>query len=193
MENKTLSEAAHAFAEEAHEGQYRIGGLPYIVHPERVAALVRKYKGDSSETESLAAAAYCHDLLEDTDVTYYRLVDHFGYCVASLVMEVTSNPDMKAGVGSKKEYLAYKLQHMTSWALVIKLCDRLDNISDMGGTTKKWKERYIEETLFILDYIEARRQLTPTVKAIIADLRDAIDYQILKNSISHDVFSQKCL
>lgn len=162
------------FAQRAHDGQSRKDGSPYFSHPNRVANLVRQYKGESHEIESLVAAAYCHDLLEDTEITYYDLVQAFGYCVASLVMELTTNPEMKNGVGSKEKYLAYKLNHMTHWALVIKLCDRLDNITDMNGCSKEWKDRYIGETDFIIKYIKQNRILTPTQCDIIIDLEDKI-------------------
>lgn len=167
---QTVADFARQFAQNAHNGQIRKDGRPYFTHPERVAELVRKYKGDSYEIESLAAAAYCHDLLEDTCVTYYDLVNAFGYCVASLVMELTTNPEMKSGVGSKAAYLAYKIKHMTHWALVIKFCDRLDNISDMEGGTEKWKRKYIEETVYILEYVAEHRELTNTQRAIMKDL-----------------------
>lgn len=170
----TIANFAYDFAKQAHEGQLRKDGRPYFTHPKRVANLVRQYKGDSNEIESLVAAAYCHDLLEDTQITYYDLVNAFGYCVASLVMELTTNPEMKCGVGSKKEYLSYKLRHMTHWALVIKLCDRLDNISDMNGGTEEWKRKYIEETEYILDYIKKFRTLTSTQSAIVFDLERVI-------------------
>ena len=171
---RTKADFAREFALEAHAGQFRSGGSPYFEHPERVAKLVRRYKGDSHEIESLVAAAYCHDTLEDTDVTYYDLVNTFDYCVASLVMELTTNPEMKNGVGNKSKYLAYKLKHMTDWALVIKLCDRYDNLSDMRGCTPGWCAKYCNETIYILDYLEKERQLTPTQSAIIVDLREAL-------------------
>lgn len=170
----TIANFAYDFAQQAHNGQLRKDGRPYFTHPERVANLVRQYKGNSHEIENLIAAAYCHDLLEDTIITYYDLVNAFGYCVASLVMELTTNPEMKKGIGSKKIYLGYKLKHQTHWALVIKLCDRLDNISDMEGTENSWRVKYIEETRYIIDFIRENRELTPTHKAIIADIEQVL-------------------
>lgn len=170
----TMADFAKDFAQKAHEGQFRKDGRPYFTHPERVASLVLKYKGWSHEAESLIAAAYCHDLLEDTIVTYYDLVNAFGYCVASLVLELTTNPEMKRGIGSKKEYLGYKLKHMTHWALVIKLCDRLDNISDMAGGSESWKKKYIDETEYIISYIEQNREITRTHREIIEAIKKVV-------------------
>lgn len=166
----TIADFAAEYAEKAHGNQLRKDGRLYFTHPQRVAQLVRAYKGNSHEIESLVAAAYCHDLLEDTSIRYYDLIAAFGYCVASLVLEVTTNKSMKNAVGSKKEYLACKLEQLSSWALVIKLCDRLDNISDMNGCTEEWQRKYIEETIYILDYIEAHRELTATHIHIINDI-----------------------
>lgn len=170
----TMADYAKDFAMNAHNGQFRKDGRPYFTHPSRVADLVRQYKGNSHEIESLVAAAYCHDLLEDTTVNYYDLVNAFGYCVASLVMELTTNPEMKKGIGSKKIYLGYKIKHMTHWALVIKLCDRLDNISDMKGGTEAWKKKYIDETEYIIEYIEENRDITHTQRAILKDLYSVV-------------------
>lgn len=170
----TVADFAKVYAEQAHKGQLRRDGRPYFTHPERVAALVRKYKGDSHEADQLVAAAYCHDLLEDTPVTYYDLVNAFGYCVASLVMELTTNPEMKKGVGDKGKYLAYKLKHMTHWALVIKLCDRLDNISDTNGCTQEWIDKYVAETKYIIEYIQTNRTLTRTQNILVKLLNEAI-------------------
>lgn len=170
----TMSDFAKDFAEQAHRGQLRKDKRQYFTHPERVAGLVRQFKGDSHEVDQLVAAAYCHDLLEDTSVTYYDLVNAFGYCVASLVMELTTNPEMKKGVGDKAKYLSYKLKHMTHWALVIKLCDRLDNISDTNGCTQAWIDNYINETKYIIEYIQNNRTLTRTQCILITYLQDKI-------------------
>lgn len=166
----TIADFAWSFGEKAHRGQKRKDGSDYFDHPCRVADLVRFYKGDSHEVEALTAAAYLHDTLEDTDINYYDLVKAFGYQIASLVMELTSSPEMKEGIGDKARYLSFKMKHMTHWALVIKLCDRLDNLSDTVGCTPKWIARYVLETAHILGYLVNNRELTPTHRLIMDDL-----------------------
>jgi (p)ppGpp synthase/HD superfamily hydrolase len=168
-----ISERAKKYATEKHKGQPRKNGDEYISHPIGVAELVIKYK-KSHNIDVLTAAAYLHDVLEQTDATYYELVDLFGYDVASIVMELTTNEEMKDAIG-KERYLAYKLKHMTSWALVIKLCDRLHNISDLDLQDESFRNRYIGETLYILNYIIDNRELSDTHKAIIRDIRLGID------------------
>jgi len=179
---KTIIDFAAEFATAAHSNQKRKDGRDYIVHPTNTAKLVKFYKEGHSETNSLVAPAYLHDVLEDTSVTYYQLVDTFGYLIAGLVMELTSNPEMKAELGDKSKYLSYTLKHMTSWALVIKLCDRLDNISDLKGCDEKWILRYFKETAYILNYCARERELTKTHKQICRDIiarlwQIRIDYQ----------------
>lgn len=167
---RTLSGFAESFAANAHMTQTRKDGSPYIVHPTRVAALVSQYKYGSHELESLLAAAFLHDTLEDTSTTYYQLVENFGHLVASIVLELTTNPEMKSGVGDKGKYLAYKCKHMTHWALVIKLCDRIDNMSDLSVCAPEWIIKYTRETETIINYLMKNRELTNTHKAILRDL-----------------------
>jgi (p)ppGpp synthase/HD superfamily hydrolase len=76
------AQRAFEFAKEKHRGQTRRSGLPYIVHPELVAELVKKYMpGDSVAL----AVAYLHDTIEDTKTTYEELNDTFGKVIADLV------------------------------------------------------------------------------------------------------------
>jgi guanosine-3',5'-bis(diphosphate) 3'-pyrophosphohydrolase len=78
------------YATQAHAGQTRSGGEPYIGHPVRVANTIQKYK-QSHNIDALIAAAYLHDTIEDTDTTHEALQDLFGGLVASLVLELTSD------------------------------------------------------------------------------------------------------
>lgn len=166
----TIADFARHVAVQAHSGQMRRNGTPYVEHPKRVADLVRHYKSECHDVEALCAAAYLHDTLEDTNMTYYDIVKGFGYQIASLVMEVTTNPEMKKGVGNKAEYMSYKLKHMTSWALDIKLCDRLDNMRDMEACTDKWRLKYLFETVHILGYLKANRELSASNTLIMEHL-----------------------
>lgn len=160
-----ISQMARKYATIKHKGQKRKTGEDYIVHPIAVAELLLKFK-QSKNIDRLLAAAYLHDILEDTDTTYYELVEIFGYDIASIVMELTTDEDMKKAIG-KSQYLAYKLKNMTSWALAIKLCDRLNNVSDLETADEAFRNKYINETIFILDYIVQNRKLSSTHLEII--------------------------
>ncbi len=169
-ELESISERALEYATLKHKGQMRKGKNPkeYITHPINVANLVRKYK-ESHKIEILVAAAYLHDTIEDTDATYYDLVKKFGFEIASLVMEVTTDKDLKNEIG-KAKYLAIKMKNMTSWALVIKLCDRLDNISGLIDVDLEFRNKYVNETLYIINFILNNRNLTNTHLLIIKDI-----------------------
>lgn len=162
------------YATKAHSGQTRSGGEPYIGHPVRVAQTIEKYK-KSHNIDALIAAAYLHDTIEDTDTTHEALHDLFGGLVASLVLELTSDLEEIKRVG-KKEYLAKKMAHdMSSYGLVIKLADRLDNVQDIAtAKDEKWRTRYKAETLHIMDYIEKNRVLSGTHKKLVDMIRDKL-------------------
>ena len=168
---KDIEKRALEYAMIKHKGIYRKGTThePYINHPLRVAELIKKYKGDSKGIEYLTSAAYLHDVLEDTNTTFEELVDKFGIQVAELVKEVTSIKEMKNAMG-KRKYLAVKLKNMSNWALTLKLCDRLDNISDLETTNEKFRLKYIDETRYIIFYLMNNRELTETQKNIVADI-----------------------
>ena len=170
LDVKEGEEEALAYATQAHAGQTRSGGDPYITHPMRVADHIRKYK-QSHNLDALISAAYLHDTIEDTDTTQEILHDLFGGLVASLVKELTSDPAQIKKMG-KKHYLAHKMAAMSSYGLVIKLADRLDNVKDITtAKTPEWRHKYAQETAHILDYIEKTRALSGTHNKLIELIR----------------------
>ena len=164
------AEEALQYATQAHAGQTRSGGEPYITHPMRVADHIKQYK-QSHNLDALISAAYLHDTIEDTDTTHEALHDLFGGLVASLVKELTSDPEQIKKVG-KAQYLAHKMAAMSSYALVIKLADRLDNVKDITtARTPQWRQKYKNETEHILNYIEKTRALSGTHQKLIELIR----------------------
>lgn len=158
-------EKAMLFAINAHKGQTRKGdGRPYILH-----SLSVMYRIDGSKKSSnrylLATAAVLHDTVEDCGITLEQIAKEFGYQVAALVEELTLDKEKYKSIG-KKEYLAQELHDMSSYALSIKLCDRLDNISDMKEMSRHFQIRYKEETEYILNKIKTRK-LTKTHNKLI--------------------------
>lgn len=162
------------YATHAHRDQTRAGGEPYIGHPVRVAQTIAKFK-QSHNIDALIAAAYLHDTIEDTDTTHEDLEKMFGGLVASLVLELTSDLEQIKKVG-KQEYLARKMAHdMSSYGLVIKLADRLDNVQDIAtAKSPEWRARYKAETEHILDYIERNRVLSGTHKKLVGLIREKL-------------------
>ena len=169
------------FASRIHDGTYRKGPKKeeYIWHPIRVAYLVDKYK-DSKAKEDLICASLLHDTIEDTigiklDV-HNDIIEQFGIQVGSLVKELTTEEGIKKLLG-KTTYLSLKLITMTNYALVIKLCDRLDNISDLDNVDEAFKKRYIDETKKILYSLLTTRNenfVTDTHLTIINDIYNRI-------------------
>ena len=168
-----ISKKAEQFARKKHAGQIRnFSNEPYFNHVKRVSENIRKYK-KSHKSEELVAAAFLHDTLENTNTTYEEIEEKFGRLVASLVEEMT-NDKKEISHSNKKRYLASKLsdtKKMSSWGLCLKLSDRLDNISDLNITSPEFKKKYIEETEYIIDTLEKKRELTETQKHLIKDIK----------------------
>lgn len=139
---------------EKHSNQFRITGVPYIVHPIAVSIAVRNILQDENKIDSLdnlMAAAVLHDIVEDCDVTVDELKEWFNEDIANIVGELTNNTDK----ANKTEYLKNKLVNMSESALFIKLCDRLDNVSDTPN------KNYIESTAIIMKHLMEKRQNIP--------------------------------
>lgn len=157
------------YIQEKHSGQFRRFSLaPYWVHPIQVACLVQKYK-ESHKIDELVIAALLHDVVEDCGVTIKEIKEKFGDLVASLVDELTSD-DKQVKEKGKEVYLSEKVLNMSSWGLVIKLCDRLNNVSDLFYAEEKFKNKYKRETITILNSLENGRELSDTHKEIMKDI-----------------------
>ena len=163
------------FAKGAHLNQIRADGTPYINHPLKVAENVKKYI-KSKEIDNLIICALLHDTLEDTNTTYYDIANNFGYLVASIVLELTNDNEIKNLLG-KTRYLQIKMKNMTNWALNIKLCDRLNNVMDLENATTTFQEKYTIETIDIISYLLENRKLTQTQKDIICLINNEIERQ----------------
>jgi len=141
------------FAEEKHKDQIRKAtGDPYITHPIAVSYLVATYKR-SKKIKELIVACHGHDLLEDTDTTVEELVREFGIFVASLIYELTNDEEEIKRLG-KNEYFKIKLCGISSYGLIIKLCDRLHNVSDHP------KPQYVSDTIELIKHLKSNRKLS---------------------------------
>jgi (p)ppGpp synthase/HD superfamily hydrolase len=100
-------------------------------------------------------AALLHDTVEDCpNTSLQEIAETFGYYVAALVDELTSDEKEIKKIG-KTEYLKNKMAKMSSYGLVIKLSDRLDNVRDMSAVNLQFQKKYTKETLEILEYLES--------------------------------------
>ena len=151
-----LERKAWKFAQIAHEGVNRkFSGVPYFEHVRKVFKLVKKV-----DTRSiLGAASLLHDTIEDCpEVTYEIILQEFGKEVADIVQELTSKEDLLDAMG-KPDYLLDKMATMSDNALTVKLCDRLQNLSDHFSASDKFRRKYYFETKYIIDSLKANRHL----------------------------------
>ncbi|GMA51948.1 hypothetical protein GCM10025857_33050 [Alicyclobacillus contaminans] len=146
-EDLALIRRAYAYAEEAHRGQLRKSGEPYITHPVAVATILAELQLDAVTL----AAALLHDVVEDTKVTDEEIVRQFGAEVAALVDGVTKLKRIK--FDSTEEQQAENLRKMFMAmakdirVLLIKLADRLHNMRTLKYQPPEKQARTARETL----------------------------------------------
>ncbi len=148
-EERQLIVRAGLAAEEAHRGQVRQSGEPYITHPVAVATVVADLGLDATSV----VAALLHDAVEDTGITVDELAERFTPQVAAVVDGVTKLDRLQ--FDSKEAQQAATVRKMlvamaSDWrVLVIKLADRLHNMRTLA-VMPEWKQRRIaQETLDI--------------------------------------------
>lgn len=170
-----IFEKALEFALKKHKGQYRKSThIPYYRHPINVAKNIEEFK-KSKNIELLMTAALLHDTVEDCEkVTIQEIAKKFGYMVASLVDELTSDENEIARIG-KTAYLKNKMTKLSSYGLAIKLSDRLDNVRSLKWTPEQFQIKYIKETREIIEHIESWvRKLTQTHTKLMEKIRETI-------------------
>jgi (p)ppGpp synthase/HD superfamily hydrolase len=175
MINAKTLERAIEFAGKAHKGAFRKGdGRPYIMHPLSVMNKIQSIK-KSNNALLLAAAAVLHDTVEDCGVELDTIAKEFGYYTAGLVEELTLDKEKYETIG-KTKYLSQEMTKMSSYALCIKLCDRLDNVQDMASMGDEFIARYSKETISILDYVmKHRTKLSKTHIALMGMITSEIE------------------
>jgi guanosine-3',5'-bis(diphosphate) 3'-pyrophosphohydrolase len=142
---------------EAHKGQTRKSGEPYIVHPILVAAITAKISND----EMMVQAALLHDVVEDTSYTIEVLEREFGYDVAHMVegltkiVEIRDEELVPSGSDERLINSALTFRKMLIASikdvrvLVIKLCDRLHNMLTLDALSLEKQKRIAEETIVV--------------------------------------------
>ncbi len=154
-------ERAIIFATKAHENQVRKGdGRPYILHPLEVMFILSSIK-KSTNPYLIAICCLLHDTVEDCDVTLEDIRIEYGYHVAAIIDELTSDAVEIEKMG-KTEYLCNKMVNMSSYSLRIKLADRLHNLRDKTGMSADFAIKYKNQTEIIIDRLILHRKLTAT-------------------------------
>jgi len=144
-----LIRRAYGYALEAHEGQRRVSGGPYIEHPAAVALLLAQLGLDPAAI----AAAFLHDVPEDTQRTNEDIRREFGDEIARLVEGVTKlsqfsgkSSDERQAENIRKMFLAMADDLRV---VVIKLADRLHNMRTLGALPPEKQHRISKQTLEI--------------------------------------------
>lgn len=141
-----MEEEALKFAAKAHGEQKRkYSEELYIEHPKRVATIVRTV----AHSREMIAAAFLHDVVEDTEVTLEEIENNFGKQVADLVDELTDEY-MKVNYPhlnrkKRKEKEVARQATISTEAKTIKLADVIDNTSDIVNNDKQFARRYVPE------------------------------------------------
>ncbi|HRH17071.1 MAG TPA: bifunctional (p)ppGpp synthetase/guanosine-3',5'-bis(diphosphate) 3'-pyrophosphohydrolase [Aquabacterium sp.] len=157
---------AYRFADEAHLGQFRASGEPYITHPIAVAGLCAEWKLDAQAI----MAALMHDAMEDCGVTKIELIERFGSPTAELVDGLTKLD--KLHFSTKEESQAESFRKMLLAmardvrVILIKLADRLHNMRTMESMVAHKQARIARETLEIYVPIAHRLGLNQTYREL---------------------------
>jgi len=153
---KIISDAL-SLSKEAHRGQIRKSGEPYIIHPIIVASITSKISND----EVMVVAALLHDVVEDTNYTIGEIETLFGEDIAFLVegltkIEVIRDEELIPSSSNQKlisSALTFRKMLLSSIKdvriLVVKLCDRLHNMTTLDALSSEKQIRISEETMVV--------------------------------------------
>jgi GTP pyrophosphokinase len=140
---------AYNYAGQAHEGQLRKSGAPYFAHPASVAEVITELRLDAASV----CAGLLHDVVEDTPQTLSDVEKQFGAEVAFLVDGVTKLS--KINFTSRQDREAENFRKMLVAmardirVLLVKLCDRVDNMRTLDFMTPEAQDRIARETMEI--------------------------------------------
>ena len=140
MENKAdlkLFEQAKMFAVRNH-GLQEYDGFPYHKHLDDVDEVVQRY----SDKIKYRIAAWLHDIIEDTPVSYNDILSQFGKEIAEIVFCVTDEMGRNRAEKKPKTYPKIK---SNSDAIFVKLCDRIANIESGIKTGNSMGKKYMKE------------------------------------------------
>jgi (p)ppGpp synthase/HD superfamily hydrolase len=177
-----MFERAVALATAAHHGQERkFEGGPYVAHPLKVAELIETIYGGEWSPEDLEiakSAAVLHDVLEDTTATPQAVLFATNEKVLELVVWLTSTTKpMKGMLGrtARKKIEAARLAGAPAMAKIIKMLDRLDNVTGMvKNPSPSFRKLYADETFELLEGIgDADHELANKLDNAAVMLRDS--------------------
>ena len=144
-----LVRKAYRFADEAHLGQLRKNGEPYITHPIAVATQCTEWKLDAQAL----MAALMHDVMEDCDITKSDLIEKFGSSVAELVDGLTKLDKLEFNTREENQAESFRKMLLAMArdvrVILIKLADRTHNMRTMADMPREKRGRISTETIEI--------------------------------------------
>ena len=196
LDDKQLEQVkkAYFYASNAHLGQFRSSGDPYVSHPIAVAKILADFKMD----EDCLTAAILHDVIEDSGIPKSYLKNEFNIDVANLVDGVSKLD--KISLTSKQEEQAENFQKMLLAmskdirVIVLKLADRLHNMRTLKFLDEEKQKRIAVETLEIYAPIAHRlgmhqfyRELEDLAFEVVHPFRN----KVLQSAISKNTKGRK--
>ena len=165
-EGLDLVRRAYRYADEAHLGQLRNSGEPYITHPIAVAAQCAEWKLDAQAL----SAALLHDAMEDCGITKTDLIERFGIHVADLVDGLTKLDKLEFNTREENQAESFRKMLLAMArdvrVILIKLADRSHNMRTMGDMPRAKWGRISNETLEIYAPIAHRLGLNQTYREL---------------------------
>ena len=157
---------AYRFADEAHLGQLRNSGEPYITHPIAVAAQCAEWKLDAQAL----MAALLHDAIEDCGVTKPELIERFGAPVAELVDGLTKLDKLQFNTREENQAESFRKMLLAMArdvrVILVKLADRTHNMRTLDDAPREKWARIAGETLEIYAPIAHRLGLNQTYREL---------------------------
>lgn len=177
---------AYRFSDQAHLGQFRSSGSPYISHPISVAEICAGWKLDVDAIR----AALLHDVMEDQDIAKQELLEKFGSEVAELVDGLSKLDRLEFASKAQQQAESFRKMLLAMArdirVILIKLADRLHNMRTLDAVNPDKRRRVARETLDIYAPIAHRLGLN----ALYRELQDlcfaAIHpnrYQVLEKAV----------
>ena len=158
--------SAYKFADEAHLGQLRNSGEPYITHPIAVAQQCAEWKLDAQAL----MAALLHDAIEDCGVTKPELIERFGAPVAELVDGLTKLEKLEFNTREENQAESFRKMLLAMArdvrVILIKLADRTHNMRTLSDAPREKWARISSETLDIYAPIAHRLGLNTTYREL---------------------------
>ncbi len=157
---------AYRFADQAHLGQLRNSGEPYITHPIAVAAQCAEWKLDAQAL----MAALLHDVMEDCGINKTDLIERFGSQVAELVDGLTKLEKLHFNTREENQAESFRKMLLAMArdvrVILIKLADRTHNMRTLSNSPRQKWTRIASETLDIYAPIAHRLGLNQTYREL---------------------------